>query len=159
MGRPSEFIQSVADEICIKIATSNKGIYRICADNEQFPDKSTIFRWLADPKYKEFQDQYACAKRAQAEFLAEEMIEIADDSSNDTMTIRKGNIEIEVENKEWVNRSRLKVDTRKWIASKLFPKKYGDKTDITSGDQPIQNNISLEALALIAQKLNAKKEE
>jgi hypothetical protein len=43
-----------------------------------------------------------------------------------------------VENKEWTNRSRLRIDARKWVASKLKPKVYGDKTDITSGGEQLK---------------------
>jgi hypothetical protein len=58
------------------------------------------------------------------------MIDIADDGSNDFMTITKGDISYEVENKEWTSRSKLRVETRKWAASKLKPKKYGEKLDL-----------------------------
>jgi hypothetical protein len=61
--------------------------------------------------------------------FVDEILEISDETSNDTLTIQKGKQVIEVENREWVNRSRLRVDSRKWIASKLFPKQFGDKVE------------------------------
>ena len=70
--------------------------------------------------------------------MADEIIDIADEGVNDLMTVVYGDEEYEKENKEVVNRSRLRVDTRKWLLSKLIPKKYGDKIDVTSGGERIQ---------------------
>lgn len=76
----------------------------------------------------------ACEDRAEA--IVDKIIEIADETSNDTIIIEKRGEGIEVENKEWVNRSRLRVDTYKWILSKQYPKKYGDRvvTEVTGKD-------------------------
>ncbi|AGG31951.1 hypothetical protein MU9_2906 [Morganella morganii subsp. morganii KT] len=68
--------------------------------------------------------QYARAREIQAELLAEEIIEIADDSSGDVIVDDDGK---EQTNHERVARSRLRVDARKWYASKLAPKRYGDR--------------------------------
>ena len=72
----------------------------------------------------------------------EEILEIADDGSNDLMTITKGDLSYEAENKEVTNRSRLRVDARKWIASKLKPKKYGDKVDMAHSGVLTLNQIT-----------------
>jgi hypothetical protein len=102
------------------------------------PDKSTVFRWLA--VNEPFRDQYARAREAQADYYAEEIIDISDDGSNDWMERRS---EAEkgagvntgwVLNGEHVQRSKLRVDARKWIASKLKPKVYGDKLAV-GGDE------------------------
>jgi hypothetical protein len=85
------------------------------------PDKSTVMRWLA--QNEAFRDQYARARESQADHLAEEILQIADDGSNDTYQTENG----EAVNHDVIARSRLRVDTRKWLASKLAPKKYGDK--------------------------------
>lgn len=94
----------------------------ICMADEM-PAMSTVFRWLA--KHEEFQEQYARAKEESAEAMIEDMLAIADGGNwSDTQ------------------RARLRVDTRKWIASKLKPKKYGDKlhTEHTG-------NITIEAVS------------
>ena len=79
-------------------------------------------------KHSEFSEQYARAREQQQEFYAEEILDIADDGQNDYMERLNKNGEIEmVVNHENIQRSRLRVDTRKWIMSKLAPKKYGDK--------------------------------
>lgn len=131
-----KFNQDIADEICDLIITSNKSLAKILIENEHLPKYSTIYKWLKNNE--SFAKQYARAKEDQADFLADEILEIADSSEKDTMQIVGKNGElIEVENKEWVNRSRLRVDSRKWVASKLKPKKYGDTVDVTSGGEKI----------------------
>lgn len=106
-----------------KLSTSNEGAQKI-AESIGIP-KTTLWRMLEEDL--ELRGRYARAKEMQADFLVQEMLDIADDSTNDTEIKNFGDSTVEVENKEWTNRSRLRVDTRKWIASKLFPKKYGDK--------------------------------
>lgn len=142
-GRPSLYSEELVDKICEKISTSSKGLHSIISENEDFPSFATVFKWLSDPEKKYFVDKYTHARELQAEFMADEMIRIADDSSNDTLMTDKG----EIENKEWTNRSKLRVETRKWIASKLKPKVYGDKLDVTTKDQPINNLPDLSKLS------------
>jgi hypothetical protein len=135
-GRPTKFTQDLADLICKKISTSNHGLRQICEMPDINLDVSTVMDWARNNK--EFSQQYAKAKQEQADFLADEIIQIADDATNDFMTITKGDVTYNVENKEWTNRSRLRIDARKWVASKLKPKVYGDKTDITSGGEQLK---------------------
>jgi hypothetical protein len=96
---------------------------------KDMPSVRTVLRWLREDK-DGFCAQYARAKEEQADFMIEEMIEIADDGSNDLMTVQRGEDSYEMENKEVTGRSKLRVETRKWVASKLKPKKYGDKIDV-----------------------------
>ena len=89
-----------------------------------------------------FRVQYARAREAQADYWAEEIVSIADDGSKDTYLDAQGN---ERTNHELVNRSRLRVDTRKWLMARMAPKKYGDRVlnEITGKDGgPVQVNIS-----------------
>lgn len=124
-GRPSSYNPKIAKEICDKIASCGKGLKRLCRENEHWPCHETIYNWLR--KYPNFFDLYAKAKKDQVTALVEEILEISDDSSHDVLVKedRDGN-EYEVCNTEFVQRSRLRVDTRKWIASKLVPRLYGD---------------------------------
>lgn len=126
MGRPSEFTQETADRICEGIA-DGLSLRSICRA-EDMPNKATVFRWLA--AQPAFSDQYARAREAQADTLADELTDIADDSGRDFIQTENG----PVFNAEHVNRSRLRVDTRKWIASKLKPKKYGEKLAVGGAD-------------------------
>lgn len=107
---------------------------------------STVFRWLSENK--SFQEQYARAKEAQAEYYADEILDIADDGTNDWMDKLNSDGEVigEVVNHENIQRSRLRVDSRKWLLSKLIPKKYGDKVqqEISGPDGgPIQTEASI----------------
>lgn len=134
-GRPSVFTQELADNICEIIASSSKSVRRICLDLEV--PYGTVLAWLSEghPNYKgSFAKQYARAKEMQADLLADEIIEIADDGSNDTYTDDEG---MERVDHDVIQRSRLRVDSRKWLAGKLRPKKYGDKMDITSDGEKI----------------------
>lgn len=109
----------MGNRICEEIALG-KSLRAICKP-EGMPAASTVCLWLTEnPKFAE---QYTRAREAQADYLAEETIEIADDSRQDYIQTENG----PVFNSEHVNRSRLRVDARKWFASKVAPKKYGDK--------------------------------
>jgi hypothetical protein len=79
----------------------------------------------------------------QAELLTDETIDIADDTTGDTEIIFKDGKQVKVENKEWVNRSRLRIDARKWLAAKLHPKKYGDKVDVTTDGKELKQNTTI----------------
>lgn len=123
-GRPSEYTAEIAAEICGRLA-NGESLREVCAA-EDFPDKSTIFRWLA--ARDEFRDQYARAREAQVEHWADEIVEIADDGTNDWIERQNSDgSTYEAVNSDHINRSRLRVDARKWLMSKLAPKKYGDK--------------------------------
>lgn len=119
VGRPSEYTQEKADSICAELA-EGRSLRSICRD-ESMPSVKTVFTWMRT--YPEFLNQYARAKEESADALTDEMLDIADDSSRDYLESENG-LSF---NSEHVQRSRLRVDTRKWIASKLKPKKYGDK--------------------------------
>ena len=124
-GRPSDFTQEIADLICGQLA-SGLSMRTVCKA-EDMPDMTTVFRWIRTNE--EFRQQYEKAKEECADALAEEMLDIADDGTNDWMErIDKDGMPVGyVLNGEHVQRSRLRLDARKWIASKLKPKKYGDK--------------------------------
>lgn len=123
-GRPSDYGPEIADRICERIA-DGESVRSICADDDM-PSKAAVFRWLA--AHETFRDQYARAKEAQLEHMADELLDIADDGSNDWMERRNADGSThEVVNGEHIQRSRLRVDSRKWLLSKLVPKKYGDR--------------------------------
>lgn len=123
VGRPSDYTQDLADRMCAQLA-DGVSLRKVC-DAEGMPDKATVFRWLRT--IPEFRDQYTRAKEESADILAEEVLEIADEGSNDWMATNDADNPGYRFNGEAVARSRLRVDTRKWIASKLKPKKYGEK--------------------------------
>ena len=137
-GRPSKFNQDIADEICERIS-EGESLRRICL-SENMPERRTVYAWLMKEEFESFQHQYTRARELQAENFADEMNDIADDAVNDYMETvdAEGAVSYRL-NGENIQRSRLRIDTRKWIASKLKPKKYGDKLEL-SGDKesPLQ---------------------
>lgn len=134
MGRPTDYNEKVADLICERLA-DGESLRSICAD-EEMPSKAAVFRWLG--KHKEFSDQYARARDEQAETLADELVDIADEQCTMVRADKhgtkadddEGNTEV-VFDATAVARNRLRIDARKWVASKLKPKKYGDRLDST----------------------------
>lgn len=118
-----DFSQEIFDKICQEISTSAKSLKKILSE-EGMPNTGSLFRWIR--LNEETEKQYARAREAQADLLAEEILEISDDGANDTYT-KDGQ---EMTNHDVIARSRLRVDSRKWLASKLKPKKYGDKTAV-----------------------------
>jgi Bacteriophage Sf6, terminase small subunit-like len=124
VGRPTDYNQELANLICERVATHEVGLKRLCAMYDDMPAKITINQWRN--KYPEFAAQYAQAKISQIETLVEEIIDIADDSTQDEIINEQG---ARVCNSEFIARSRLRIDTRKWLAAKLIPRLYGDKDD------------------------------
>ncbi len=124
----SEYNDDIAAEICSRLA-QGQSLRTVCKA-EDMPSRVTVFRWLR--LFPEFVKLYTVAKEESADALTEELLDIADDSSNDWVEINRADgTTYRQLDKECVNRSRLRVDTRKWIASKMKPKKYGDSTSIT----------------------------
>jgi hypothetical protein len=118
-----KFSQQIFDEICVRIA-EGESLRKICKD-EKMPSLVAVWKWLNNSE--ELVKQYTRAREEQAETLVDEMIDIADYKRDDTYLDENGN---EIINQEVIARSRLRVDARKWVASKLKPKKFGDYTKI-----------------------------
>lgn len=133
IGRPSGYTQELADRIC-ELLACGQSMRTVCKD-EQLPSMQTVFSWLR--KFPEFLEQYTRAKQEAADALVEEMIDICDDGTNDWMEVfdKDGECIGYKVNGEHVQRSRLRVETRKWIAAKLKPKLYGDKVALDHGVQ------------------------
>lgn len=104
MGRPSDYTPELADAICEQLS-DGEPLAAICA-GEEMPSRATVYRWLAANAV--FRDMYARAREEQADTLADDILAIADTEPD-------------------AAKARVRVDARKWVASKLLPKKYGDK--------------------------------
>lgn len=118
MGRPSIYSQELAVTICDRLI-HGEGLRAICRD-DAMPSISTVIDWIKNKD--DFSAQYAKARELQAELLLDEILEIADDSSQDTIDTANGKIA----NTEFIARSRLRVDTRKWAMGKMS-RKFNDK--------------------------------
>lgn len=123
-GRPSGYTDGLADEICGLIA-SGMSLRQICMRNDM-PSESMVYRWLSSNDM--FREKYACAREGQADFYADEIIEIADTVEPESAAVSK---------------AKLMIDARKWKASKLAPKKYGERTEtVHSGSISMRNDVS-----------------
>lgn len=120
----TKFDDSIVNKIIHRIR-QGRSIVKICA--ELGIGESTVYDWLKDKDKLEFQEKYARAKEDSADYLADELLEIADNELTD------------------VQSRRIRIDTRKWIASKLKAKKYGDSTQIKLADAD-GNKFSLDAI-------------
>lgn len=128
-GRPTNYNDLIADEICEQISLG-RSLIQITSDAD-FPAESTVYAWLV--KYPEFQEKYARARENQAEHYASEIIALADTPVEGRKVVIKADGSEEITIGDTVERTRLQIDARKWYASKLAPKKYGDKLQ-HSGD-------------------------
>lgn len=132
-GRPSLYTDKIAAEICERLA-SGESLRAICRD-EKMPAESTVRSWYVDD-LNGFAARYARARDIYLDVMADEILDISDDGSNDWMKRENGSV---VFDQEAATRSKLRVDTRKWYLSKLAPKRYGDKLQHTGdGEGPIQ---------------------
>ncbi len=139
-GRPTSLNEKLGNQVCAHIADglSLRQIEKL----DGMPARTTIKNWVTQANYgnetyRAFHVQYARACEMRAEIWAEELLEIADNGTNDI--IEKENDDgstYEVTNHDHINRSRLRVDTRKWLLSKVLPKVYGDRVhqEITGKD-------------------------
>ena len=120
------YSREIADQICALVAEGHS--LRKIVETPGMPCRQTVVYWLYD--YPEFREKYEIARILQAEFWSHEILEIADDSTGDFIINEHGDRVVDHEN---INRARLRVDTRKWLLSKLLPKKYGDRVqaDVT----------------------------
>lgn len=130
--------KSCVDVVCQILAESETGIRRICDQlrkhDPTFPAARTIREWINEDSDigRECYAAYARAKDLQLQYIAEQIIDISDDSSEDEILTDDGR---RLCNNEFVQRSKLRVDSRKWLLSKLVPRVYGD-------NQRIEHDIS-----------------
>lgn len=140
-GRPiSVYTPELAEEICERIA-EGETLRQVCRSKDIPP--STVRRWVLND-INGFSAQYAQARDLCIESWADELMEISDDATNDWMK-REGKDGEDLGwsvNGDHVQRSRLRIDTRKWMLSKMKPDRYGDKVQLGGdADNPIRHSI------------------
>lgn len=119
VGRPSEYSEERAIDICRQIA-EGRSLASICRDDDA-PDITTIYYWMR--KFPEFSKRYSQARQDAADTLADEILRISDELEHATDPIQ-------------IQAARLRVESRRWIASRLKPQTWGDKVqaEITGAD-------------------------
>lgn len=128
-GRPSMYTQELAKSICDRLA-NGESLRTICK-SEGMPTRETVRVWRNDNP--DFSGQYARAREDQADFYADECIEIADDKSQDILDIKEGGDTRMITNSAAVQRAKLQCEMRKWKASQLAPKRWGQQNATVTG--------------------------
>lgn len=131
--RPTEFTQTIGDEICERIA-DGESLRAICLE-PHMPQRARVFRWLAVPANVAFTDQYARAREASADADA-------DDIGYYSREMGAGRLDAAA--------GRGAIDGLKWSAGKRKPKKYGDRLALVgggSGEAPIRHSVDLSTLS------------
>lgn len=130
---PHAYDMSVAADAVLEGIAEGGSLREVCG-KPGLPSVTTFMRWLADERNENLRERYARARELQAEYMAEDILSIADEECTMVKADKhgtqdddgQGNTEV-VFDSTAVQRNRLRVDTRKWLLSKLAPKKYGDK--------------------------------
>lgn len=112
MPRPTIFTEQLAGEICERIA-DGESLHRICADPDM-PSRSTVLLWLRSGERPEFLNQYLNAKDAKADYLADQILEIADGCEG-------------AERGTEIQAAKLRIEARQWFAKVTAPKKYSER--------------------------------
>lgn len=123
-GRPTTYTAEIADEILMRMA-GGEPLRQVCR-RDGIPPASTVRGWVNDDR-EGFAERYARARGMMCDHWADEIVEIADDGTGDTWVDDDG---VEHVNHDVIRRSKLRVDTRKWLMSKLRPERYGKRTKL-----------------------------
>ncbi len=130
-GRPERYSLELAKKVCAEFA-KGQSFKRIYEDNDWAPTHSTVYGWMS--KHPEFLSLYKEAKMKALDAMAEDIVHIADDATKDDMIGKHGGLLTDHEN---IQRSRLRIETRKWVMAKFAPKKYGEKLEIEQTNKNI----------------------
>ena len=154
IGRPSLYTEELANEICVRLGLG-ESLRKICLD-ERIPSMATVMTWLT--KKPEFLEQYTRAREIQAETQFDELIDIVDQPPELSYVTDKNGEQIEVKfDSSYVQWMKLRVDTRKWTAARMAPKKYAEyrqpeeKVDsmIVDGEIKSVMDVAIKRLELI----------
>lgn len=127
----TRYTARTARTICKRIMMK-ESLKQICSD-PRMPAMRTVMDWLADPRMAEFREMYYYARRIQAEMYIDEIFEIADDTSKDWKAVKNkdGDVVDWKPDNEAIQRSRVRIDTRKWFAGQMVPRIYGKRVDVS----------------------------
>ncbi len=131
MAYSKKQIEETFETICERIE-EGESVTTIMKDSTM-PSKKTFFKWLDQDEEKV--NRYARAKEIYAHKMFEDIILISDGTGDDVLIDEEGKENI---NYSIIQRDKLRSDNRKWVLSKLNPKKYGDKIDVTSKDNELK---------------------
>jgi hypothetical protein len=148
-GRPTIYTVELGNKICDAVKNSVRGLRFICEDNKDFPSVHTVRDWLFNNKFPEFTRHYDDAKRFQSDLMADEIIEVSYNAHEHSQSGR-------------VDKAKLQVESLKWVASHLKPKKWSDKfneeDEKENRNQMTENEIA-DKLNIVLEKAIQRKYE
>lgn len=149
-GRPSLFTQELGDKLCQLIATSPYSLVKILTNDKTLPAYATIMEWMRskNEKFAEFQVNYTRARNDKADFMFETMVDDTIEAKEDIITRKVTNGKASA----YMAACRLEADAKKFYISKVLPKKYSEKIDITTNGESI--NIPVEWKPAFSPKKN-----
>ena len=149
MGRPSVYTDELANEICVRLGLG-ESLRKICLD-DHIPSLATVMTWLS--RKPDFLEQYTRAREIQAETHFDELIDIVDQPPElSHITNNKGEL-VEVKfDSSYVAWMKLRVDTRKWTAARMAPKKYGEHKQVEETSDPTVIDVSVRDMLDVAVK-------
>lgn len=120
----SEYTPELGDLICDRLA-EGRTLRDVCRDRDIPVNERSVRRWAMNPR-NPFAEQFELARTIGLLSMAEEMLEIADDSTNDwgEREGRRG-VKVRMLDYEHIERAKVRIETRKWILSKALPKMFG----------------------------------
>ena len=139
IGRPT--LRTPELEAKILEAINDGHSLRLICKDAGMPNRATVHEWLVGDKA--FADRYARAREGRAEKMADEILEISDGSVG--------------EDSNGINSARLRVDARKWLASKMDPRTYGDRVS-TELSGPNGGPVQVQTLADLVRLANSPEE-
>jgi hypothetical protein len=135
MGRPTKYTEELAQEICDAIASSTKGVPRLCEENVNWPHERNIYKWFKN--HPDFRHKYLEAKKIQAALQVEEIDCLVNDESKDFFMGANG----PQVNTARIARLKMMIQNRQWNAARLLPKQYGDKLEVHSKQEMSKETI------------------
>jgi len=155
-GRPTTYTPELTYLICERLSAGES--LRSVSRDDGMPVMSTIFKWMRE--HPEFSNQYDKAKMESADALVEDMLDIADNQVEQPLLVDGLPLQIDgkmvmIKDMVSVNHAKLRVDTRKWAASKLKPKKYGERVAIAVNTKELSDMDEEELDRLILERQRA----
>jgi hypothetical protein len=124
------YTPTLADEIC-RLMTEGRSVRSICSD-PGMPSEGTVRGWAREDR-DGFAARYRLARDLQLDHWADLIVDLADRSDRDPRD------------------RQIRIDTRKWIMSKLGPRRYGERLltaiELDSPIKVLHDQINLAALS------------
>lgn len=140
-GRPTTYNKTIGEKLCRRLE-KGESLRAICAD-DGMPSTSVFYQWYK--RNPEFAERYADARALQAILMDDDLQAIADDHSRDYKTVVRDGQEVEVVDSEHIQRSKLRVDTMKFRMTKMAPRMFGEKLELSGQVEVTGLDAQLEA--------------